>query len=139
SLMNGDLAPADVPAAWNSKMKEYLQVTPPDDRRGCLQDVHWSAGLIGYFPTYTLGNLGAAQLFAAAGQALGDLDRAFAVGEYRPLLDWLRSNIHKHGMRYKPAELIRRATGKQLAADDFMASLQQKYGGLYGLRGALYD
>jgi carboxypeptidase Taq len=133
ALIGGDLAPADVPEVWNAKMKEYLQITPPDDRRGCLQDVHWSAGLVGYFPTYTLGNLGAAQLFAAARESLGDLDRAFEAGEYRPLLDWLRNNVHRHGLRYKPAELLRRATGKPLAADDFMASLQLKYGELYGV------
>jgi carboxypeptidase Taq len=133
ALISGSLAPADVPAAWNEKMREYLQIAPPDDRRGCLQDVHWSAGLIGYFPTYTLGNLGAAQLFAAAKQDLGDLDRAFAAGEFRPLLGWLREKVHRHGMRYKSSELIGRATGKPLAADDFMDSLQAKYAPLYGL------
>jgi carboxypeptidase Taq len=127
------LQPVDVPEAWNSKMRDYLQVTPPDDRRGCLQDVHWSAGLIGYFPTYTLGNLGAAQLFKAAGDDLGNLDQAFESGEFRPLLDWLRDKVHRHGMRYTPTDLIQRATGKPLAADEFMTSLQAKYGGLYGV------
>jgi len=133
ALIGGDLKPADVPGAWNAKMREYLQIAPPDDRRGCLQDVHWSAGLIGYFPTYTLGNLGAAQLFAAARSALGDLDGAFSAGENRPLLDWLRKEVHQHGMRYKPADLIHNATGRPLAADAFMASLENKFAPLYGL------
>jgi carboxypeptidase Taq len=133
SLMDGGLKPLDVPEAWNAKMRDYLRIAPPDDRRGCLQDVHWSAGLIGYFPTYTLGNLGAAQLFAAARNELGDLDRAFANGEYRPLLDWLRDRVHRHGMRFKPAELIERAASRPLAADEFMTSLEAKYVTLYGL------
>jgi carboxypeptidase Taq len=133
SLMDGDLKPVDVPEAWNAKMRDYLRIAPPDDRRGCLQDVHWSAGLIGYFPTYTLGNLGAAQLFAAARSELGDLDSAFGNDEYRPLLDWLRERVHRHGMRYKPAGLIERATGRPLAADEFMTSLETKYATLYGL------
>jgi carboxypeptidase Taq len=133
ALMTGDLKPADVPEAWNAKMRDYLKITPPDDRRGCLQDVHWSAGLIGYFPTYTLGNLGAAQLFASAKDSLGDLDAAFESGEYRPLLDWLRANVHRHGMRHKPADLVRRATGADLDADDFMSSLEAKYAPLYGV------
>jgi carboxypeptidase Taq len=133
SLLDGGLKPVDVPEAWNAKMRDYLRIAPPDDRRGCLQDVHWSAGLIGYFPTYTLGNLGAAQLFAAAKEKLGDFDAAFAKGEFQPLLAWMRENVHRHGMRYKPADLIQKATGKPLGADEFMSSLNVKYGKLYGL------
>ena len=90
ALLTGDLAVADLPAAWNQKYRETLGVTPRNDAEGCLQDIHWSAGLIGYFPTYTLGNLYAAQLFAQAQADLGGLDEAFARGDYAGLLGWLR-------------------------------------------------
>ena len=97
ALLTGDLAVADLPAAWNQKYRETLGVTPANDAEGCLQDIHWSAGLIGYFPTYTLGNLYAAQLFAQADAELGGLDEAFARGDFSGLLGWLRTKVHSPG------------------------------------------
>ncbi|MFW5845764.1 MAG: carboxypeptidase M32, partial [Planctomycetota bacterium] len=112
-LMRGDLAVADLPAAWNAGFQELFGLAVPDDRRGCLQDVHWSYA-IGYFPTYTLGNCYAAQFMASIRRDLPDLDERHAAGDFAPLLDWLRSRIHVHGKRYTPAELCRRATGTDL-------------------------
>lgn len=132
ALLAGNLSVADLPAAWNEKYREYLGIEPPSDADGVLQDVHWSAGLFGYFPTYTLGNLYASQLFVAAGQALGDLDEQFASGEFQPLRDWLRTNIHQHGRRYAAGELAERATGKPLSHEPLITHLRSKYGELYG-------
>ena len=133
ALIAGDVAIADVPARWNELYAEYLGVEVPDDRRGCLQDVHWSCGLFGYFPTYTLGNLYAAQMAEAASKAVGDMDALLAQGEFAPLLEWLRSNVHGHGRRYSPAELCERATGSSLSAEPFLAYLDSKLGAAYGL------
>ena len=102
ALLTGDLPVGDLPAAWNEKYREILGVTPRNDAEGCLQDIHWSAGLIGYFPTYTLGNLYAAQLFATADAELGDLDAAFAQGDFHGLLDWLREKVHRQGRGIAP-------------------------------------
>src|SRR3954453_18311511 len=106
--MAGDLAVADLPAAWAEKYRHYLGVTPPNDAEGCLQDIHWSAGLFGYFPTYTLGNLYAAQLFARADRDLGDLAAALARGEFSGLLGWLREKVHRQGHRYRATQLVER-------------------------------
>ena len=113
ALLTGDLAVADLPAAWNQKYEEVLGVKPCNDAEGCLQDIHWSAGLIGYFPTYTLGNLYAAQLFAQAQAELGGLDQGFAQGDYSALLAWLRANVHREGQRRRPADLIEHITGSK--------------------------
>ena len=112
---------------------ETLGVTPPNDAEGCLQDIHWSAGLFGYFPTYTLGNLYAAQLFAKAQTDLGGLDEAFARGDFRGLLEWPRANVHRHGQRYRPAALIERITGTKPDHRPLIDALRQKYGELYGI------
>ncbi|QDV68170.1 Thermostable carboxypeptidase 1 [Rosistilla carotiformis] len=133
ALISGDLKPKDLPEAWNQKYQEYLGITPPNNADGVLQDVHWSAGLLGYFPTYTLGNLIAAQLFDAAGEALGDLDAMFAKGEFSPLRTWLNENIHRHGCVYSPNELVQRATGKPLSSQPLVGYLKQKFGALYNL------
>jgi Zn-dependent carboxypeptidase len=111
ALLSGDLLAADLPGAWAELYQRYLGVTPPDDRSGCLQDSHWAEGLIGYFPTYTLGNVYAAQIFEAASRELGSLDDAFTAGEFNTFREWLRSNIHRHGMRYRSGEIIERTTG----------------------------
>ena len=132
-LMKGDLGVDDLPAFWNEKYKEYLQVDVPDDTRGCLQDIHWSMGAIGYFPTYTMGNLYCAQFFEAAREALGDLDAMFAKGEFTPLREWLNDNIHAHGMRYRSPELVEHVTGKPLSADPLMRHLEGKLRPLYGV------
>ncbi len=125
AMMNGELDVDDIPGAWNGKMREYLGIVPSDDAAGCLQDIHWAGGAIGYFPTYTLGNLYASQFFEQARQDLGDLDAMFARGEFSPLLDWLRKNIHQHGQRYPAAELVRKVTGKDLSADAMMRHLRR--------------
>ena len=131
AMMSGDLGVADLPAAWNERMKSYLGLTPPDAATGVLQDIHWAFGGIGYFPTYTLGNLYAAQFFEQARKDLGDLDAQFARGEFRPLLDWLRQNIHRHGQRYKARELVRRVTGKDLTAQPLLDYLNGKASEVY--------
>lgn len=132
SLVAGQLSVKDLPLAWDSKMRQYLGLTPPDAAQGCLQDIHWSAGLVGYFPTYTLGNLYAAQFYEQAGKDLGDLDAMFAKGEFAPLLGWLRDKIHRHGKRYTARELCRRITGKELTAEPLLASLKAKVDEFYG-------
>ena len=133
ALLSGDLAAADLPGAWNEKYQDYLGLTPPDDREGCLQDVHWSFGAIGYFPTYSLGNLYASQFFERADQDLGGLDAMFEKGEFGPLLDWLRTNIHRHGRRYTASELVQTITGEALSAEPLMRHLTKKANELYGV------
>jgi carboxypeptidase Taq len=125
-LVMGELTVADAPEAWNERYAHYLGVQPPSARDGILQDVHWSAGLIGYFPTYTLGNLYAAQLMQAAKQQLGDLSTLFRKGDFSPLLGWLRSNVHAHGASYKPDELIRNACGQPLDHQPLLEYLEAK-------------
>jgi len=132
-LLNGTLAVEDVPQAWNTKMQEVLSVTPGDDGEGCLQDIHWSMGSFGYFPTYALGKLYAAQFFAAAKREMPDLDKCIGRGEFAPLLDWLRTNIHKHGRRYLAADLVRKVTGEPLSTAPLLAYLRQKFLPIYGL------
>jgi carboxypeptidase Taq len=133
ALLADDLGAYDLPAAWNEKYRDYLGVEPPSDTEGVLQDIHWSAGLVGYFPTYSLGNLYAAQLFDQADADLGGLAEQFACGEFQPLGDWLREKIHSQGQRYTAAELVRRVTGKPLSHDALIGQLRRKLGPLYGL------
>ena len=133
ALIGGDLAPADLPSAWNEKYRDYLGIEVPDDRRGCLQDVHWSCGLFGYFPTYTLGNLYASQLYAKVLTDIPDLPEAFARGEFTPLKDWLNTHIHAHGQRYRAAELCQRNTGSALSSRPFLDYLQTKLEEVYRL------
>jgi carboxypeptidase Taq len=133
ALMSGALKADDVPAAWSDALHGLLGVRPASDDRGCLQDVHWSGGSLGYFPTYTLGNLFSAQLFEAAGRDLGDLDAAFARGEFAPLREWLREKVHRHGQRYLPRELITRATGAPPSVEPLLAHLRRKAHEYYGV------
>jgi carboxypeptidase Taq len=133
ALIEGRLQAADLPGAWNEKYEHYLGVTPPSDTAGVLQDVHWSAALFGYFPSYALGNLYAAQFFAQARQDLGDLDAQFRRGDFATLREWLRTNIHQHGRRYSAAELAQRVTGQALSHGALMDHLSAKFGELYGL------
>ncbi len=132
-LMNGELGVDDLPGAWNAKYAEYLKVDVPNDTRGCMQDIHWSMGAIGYFPTYTMGNLYAAQFFEQAAAQLGDLDTMFAQGDFTPLRHWLNENIHAHGKRYRSADLMQHVTGKPLSADPLMRHLEGKLRPLYGV------
>ncbi len=131
ALLEDRLAVADLPAAWNAAYREYLDIEVPNDAQGVLQDVHWSGGSFGYFPTYTLGNLYAAAFFAAADAALGGLEALLARGEFQPLLDWLRENVHGHGQRFSAAELIMRITGAPLSHAPFMDYLRGKLTPLY--------
>jgi carboxypeptidase Taq len=133
ALITGDLVPADVPAAWNEHFQKSLGLTPPDDARGCLQDIHWSFGGLGYFATYTLGNLYAAQYMAAARRDLPGLDDDFRRGDFARLKAWLTTNIHGHGQRYRANELCRRITGQPLDHRPFLAYLRTKFGPLYGV------
>ena len=105
-LIAGDLDAADVPEVWNDKYEEYLGFRPDTDAEGCLQDIHWSHGSFGYFPTYSLGSALAAQLFAAAEDDLGTLDARISEGEFDPLMGWLNEEIHAHGQRYETNELV---------------------------------
>ena len=133
ALIEGDLKVGDVPGAWNETLKRHLGLTPPDDRRGCLQDIHWSGGAFGYFPTYTLGNLYAAQLFAQARRDLGDLEAMFRRGEFQPLLGWLQAKIHRLGQRHRAADLVRVVTGEPLHHRYLLGHLRGKFGPLFGI------
>lgn len=130
-LISGDLKPADVPGAWTETFTRYFGIAPPDDAHGCLQDIHWSGGLLGYFPTYSLGNMYAAQFYEAAERDLGDLSAMFAKGEFRPLLDWLRKNIHSRGKQLRAARLVRQVTGRSLSHEPLIAHLRRKFGELF--------
>jgi len=127
-LLAEDLRAIDLPGAWAELYRSRLGVAPKNDRTGCLQDGHWSEGLIGYFPTYTLGNMYAAQLFAAAERAVGPLDDAFAAGDFRTLRSWLGEHVHRHGRRYAAEALIERATGSAPDPSALIESLRRRYG-----------
>jgi carboxypeptidase Taq len=127
ALLAGDLRAADLPGAWSELYERRLGITPKDDRTGCLQDIHWADGLIGYFPTYTLGNVYAAQLFAAAEREVGPLEDAFAGGDFRALREWLGQNVHRHGQRYPATTIIERATGSAPEPSALIESLSRRY------------
>ena len=133
AMLTGDLNVADLPGAWNEKMQKYLGVDVPDDARGCLQDIHWSGGALGYFPTYTLGNLYAAQFFEQATKDLGDLQGQISRGEFGGLLGWLREKIHSQGKRYRAVELVKNVTGRALSAEPLLAHLRKKAAEVYGV------
>ncbi|MFC6826728.1 carboxypeptidase M32 [Halopelagius fulvigenes] len=133
ALISGELDVEDVPEVWNDKYEEYLGVRPETDSEGCLQDIHWSHGNFGYFPTYSLGSVMAAQLFAAAEDDIGDVYARVEEGDFEALHEWLTENVHRHGSKYETNELVVEATGKDFAADDFVAYVTEKYGDLYDL------
>ena len=132
-LIRGDLDVEDVPEVWNDKYEEYLGIRPDTDSEGCLQDIHWSHGNFGYFPTYSLGSVMAAQLFEAAEAEIDDLDDQIAAGEFDELRDWLGEKVHRHGARYETNELVKQATGEEFTADAFLDYVDEKYGELYGI------
>lgn len=134
-LLDDRLKVADLPTAWNERYQKHLGVTPPNDAEGVLQDVHWSAGLVGYFPTYSLGNLYAAHLFAAAQKELGELEPMFAQGEFAPLLHWLREKVHVRGQTRPAVMLIEEACGEKATHEPLIEHLRTKYGELYGFSG----
>ena len=133
ALIEGSLKTKDVPEAWNAKYHEYLGITPPNDAQGCLQDIHWSSGLMGYFPTYALGSILSAQLFETAEKKHPGLRQEFAQGKFDTLLAWLNKNVHEPGRSLTPGELIQKATGRPLDVAPYMAYLTSKYGDIYGL------
>ena len=136
-MLEGRLAVGDLPEAWRAGMAADLGITPPDDRDGCLQDVHWySGGIGGAFQSYTIGNILAAQFFAAALKAHPEIPGEVARGEFATLLGWLRDNIYRHGAKFPPTELVRRATGAPLRMQPYLGYLREKYGALYELPAA---
>jgi len=132
-MIEGKLATKDLPQIWNEKMKEYLGIVPPNDALGVLQDVHWSGGMLGYFSTYALGNLVSAQLWEKINRDIPDLDEQFRKGKFDGLLGWLHSNIHQHGRKYDPQDLIQKVTGSRITPEPYVRYLTQKYSGIYGL------
>lgn len=135
AMVEGRLAVDDVPEAWNAKYKEYLGVDVPSDADGCLQDIHWSMGGMGYFSTYTLGNVYAAQIFEAVRRAIPDLDAQVEAGEMSALREWLRANIHMKGRRHLAPALVEEATGAAPSPEPYLRYLEDKFGALYQLKG----
>ncbi len=132
ALLTGDLNPADAADEWNRRFKEYFGIEVDKDANGCLQDVHWSAGLIGYFPTYTLGNLYSAQFFAQAKEEMPDLMQQFELGQFANLRNWLKDNIHIHGQKYRANKLAEKVTGKGISYMPLMDYMNAKYSEIYG-------
>ena len=134
ALMEGSLAIVDLPAAWNTKMKEYLGITPANDAEGVLQDIHWSCGLFGYFPTYALGNLVSAQLWETLNKDLPELDAQIEQGKFSDLLTWLHKHVHQYGAKYEPQELVQKITGSKINPDAYIRYLQDKFGKIYNIK-----
>jgi carboxypeptidase Taq len=133
-LLTQRLKVADLPAAWNAKMEEYLGITPPHDAVGVLQDIHWSGGSMGYFPTYSLGTVLSLQFYAQATKDIPTLPQQFAQGEFIPLLDWFRDKIHRHGRKFTAKELIKRVTGDDMINPlPYLTYIRQKYSEIYSL------
>jgi carboxypeptidase Taq len=133
ALMDGTLEAKDLPEIWNARMQEYLGIVPPTDSDGVLQDIHWSAGLFGYFPSYALGNLMSLQLWERIRADIPDLSEQIRSGKFAALLDWLRKNVHHHGAKFEPQELMQRVTGSKIDSGAYMRYLKEKFGKIYGL------
>lgn len=128
ALLSGELQVKDVPAYWNEQYKNILGIVPPNDAEGCLQDVHWSYGAFGYFPTYSLGSFYAAQIHGAMQKEIAGFNDLVEKGDFQPLLKWLREKIHRHGRKYESAELLKMSTGEELNIDHFLDYVRKKYG-----------
>ena len=133
ALIEGSLEVKDLPEAWNNCMQEYLGITPPNDALGVLQDVHWSLDLFGYFSTYALGNLIAAQLWECMAEDIPDLDAQIQRGEFNTLTSWMREKVHRHGAKFEPQELVQRITGSKIDQRPYMRYLTNKYTEIYQL------
>ena len=133
AIFEGKLKTPEIPQFWNERFENYLGLEVPDDSQGCLQDIHWSIGAIGYFPTYSLGTIYATQLYDKAKKDVPGLEDQFAEGNFADFLGWLRKNIHNQGKRYGASDLIKKVTGERLNEDHFLAYLKQKYGAIYGI------
>jgi carboxypeptidase Taq len=131
ALIEGTLEVDELPKAWNKKYKDYLGLEVPNDAKGVLQDIHWSHGSFGYFPTYSVGSFYAAQFYSAASKVIPDLELKISKGDYQELLLWLRKNIHQYGRKYTADELCKMATGEELNFSYFMDYVHQKYSGIY--------
>lgn len=132
-ILEGKLAVKDMPAAWNAKYKEYLGVDVPNDTVGCLQDVHWSMGSIGYFPTYSMGNLLSYQIWRALQRDIPNTDELIEKAEFGPILHWLQEKVYRQGRKYSPKDLVMRVTGKPMQADDYVEGINAKYREIYHL------
>ena len=132
-MIEGRLKMADVPEAWNAKMQDFMGITPPSTALGALQDIHWSGGMIGYFPTYQLGNLISLQLWEKINADIPDLTEQITRGEFGALLTWLRTNLHQHGRKFTSVELLQRITGGGLNPAPYLKYLKAKFGEVYGL------
>jgi len=132
-ILTGKVKVEELPEAWNARFEEYLGVVPPNDAEGVLQDVHWSAGLFGYFPTYALGNLLSVQYYNTALKAHPEIPAEIEQGKFSTLLTWLNENIHQHGRKFTGAELTKRITGEAIQSDDYIAYLESKFGDVYGV------
>jgi carboxypeptidase Taq len=126
-LVEGEMEVDDIPAEWNKKMKEYLGITPPTDREGCMQDIHWSDGSFGYFPTYTLGAITASQFYAQAKKDYPNIPQEISNGNFNSLMSWLREKVHSQGCLYTADELTKNITGQPLNAEVFKSYLKTKY------------
>jgi carboxypeptidase Taq len=133
ALMEGSLEVKDLPAAWNQRFEDYIGLTPPNDTIGVLQDIHWSGGMIGYFPTYALGNLVSAQLWEKIREEIPDLEAQIEQGQFSALREWLRQNVHRHGCKFEPQDLIRRVTGSTINPQPYLRYLKTKYSAIYNL------
>jgi carboxypeptidase Taq len=133
ALVEGSLSLVDLPEAWNAKYTDYLGITPKTDSEGCLQDVHWSAGLFGYFPTYSMGNLLSYQIWNALQQDVPNTNELMAAGNFKPILQWLQLKVYSQGKKFKPRDLVQRVTGKPMGAEDYLEGLGAKYRAVYGL------
>jgi len=133
ALMEGSLAVKDAPEVWNEKFKEYLGITPPNYETGILQDVHWSFGGFGYFPTYALGNLVSAQIWEAMAIDIKDIDSQVEQGKFEGILDWLRENLHKYGAKYEPQELVEKVTGSKITPEPYIRYLENKFKEIYAI------
>ncbi len=132
-LFRGEIEPEETKTAWENKMEEYLDIVPEDPSKGVLQDIHWSSGQFGYFPSYALGNLFAAQIFDTAQEEIDGLKNKIGQGEFQSLRDWLKENIHQHGRMYKSEEMTKRLTGEGLNEEYHIEHLKEKFGDIYGL------
>lgn len=132
-MVDGSIAVKDLPEIWNAKMREYLGITPPDDARGVLQDIHWSYGSIGYFSTYALGNIISAQLWEKINKEIKDLEEQIRKGQFSELREWLRVNIHTFGHKYDPQDLVQKITGSKIDSAPYVRYLTKKYSDIYGL------
>jgi carboxypeptidase Taq len=133
AMLEGSLAVKDLPEAWNQRSQDYLGITPPNNKDGCMQDIHWSFGGFGYFPTYALGNLVSLQLWECILRDIPDLEKQITEGRFSELLAWLRENVHKHGHKYEPQVLIQKITGTKIDPNPYVRYLKRKFGEIYGL------